>query len=182
MNRRFSDRQLYTVRNNIPIRHVIENMLSIPSETVRGVFRFRCPVCEGRHTAIKPDTNLSRCFHCQRNFNAVDLCMLVKRMDFVESVTFLIENARRLSPLESKLPSGNDAPRLESKKEPSRRPVAVNDIIAKLIGKELGNGLTEHLKPVPFTYPSPNDIVELERIVNALSQMLQRLKTNPRHE
>jgi hypothetical protein len=81
MNRRFSDEEMYNVRNRIPIRHVIENLLAIPSETVHGVFRFRCPLCAGRHTAIKPETNLSRCFDCEKNFNTIDLCMLVRRTD-----------------------------------------------------------------------------------------------------
>ena len=64
MSRRFTERQLYEVRNHIPIRHVIETLLAIDSETVDGVFRFRCPLCAGRNTAVNPKTNLSRCFHC----------------------------------------------------------------------------------------------------------------------
>ncbi|GAB6194156.1 CHC2 zinc finger domain-containing protein [Desulfocastanea catecholica] len=96
MSRRFSDKQLHKGRNHIPIRQVIETLLAIPSKTVEGIFRFTCPLCAGHHTAVKPETNLSRCFHCNRNFNAIDLCMIVKRMNFVESVTFLIERNGRL--------------------------------------------------------------------------------------
>jgi hypothetical protein len=36
--------------------------------TIAGVFRFRCPLCAVQHTAVKSDTNLSRCFHCSKNF------------------------------------------------------------------------------------------------------------------
>jgi DNA primase len=34
-------------------------------------------------------TNLARCFSCQKNFNAIDLVMVVKNMGFVDSVSFL---------------------------------------------------------------------------------------------
>lgn len=179
MSRRFSDEELYNVRNRIPIRHVIESLLAIPSETVHGVFRFRCPLCAGRHTAIKPETNLSRCFDCGKNFNAIDLCMLVRRTDFAESVKFLIKHKSRLAAEEARTPSGSHGNHLEPPRDGSKKPVALNDILAKLIGKGLEEGPKDaNRKTAPQGFSSPDDIAELEHIVHALSQILQRLKSN----
>jgi hypothetical protein len=171
MSRRFTDRQLYQLRNHIPIRHVIETLLAIPSETVDGIFRFRCPLCAGQHTAVNPETNLSRCFQCGKNFNAIDLCMLVKHINFVESVKFLIERQVQLPPAESKPACPKDVVSFEPKAAPIKRPVALHEILSGLIGKD----------PCQETRPgSPTaiDIAELERIAQDLSQVLQRLKTS----
>jgi DNA primase len=176
MSRHFSDLQLYQVRNHIPIRHVIETLLAIPSETVEGVFRFRCPLCAGQHTAVNPKTNLSRCFHCGRNFNAIDLCMLVRHMTFVESVKFLIKRQDLLSQTESKPDSQKNAFPLEQKRAPLRGPVALHEILAELIGKDPREKSTTNRKQTPLASPASNDIAQLEHLVSDLSQILQRLK------
>jgi hypothetical protein len=178
MSRRFSDRQLYQVRNQIPIRHVIETLLAIESETVEGVFRFRCPLCSGRHTAVKPETNLSRCFHCGKNFNAIDLCMLARHMRFVESVEFLIERQGQLPPAESKTIPPKDDIAPEPIKRPLKQPVALHEILAGLMGKIPGEQATTTGQETPPAPPTPNEVAELERIVNDLSQILQRLKAS----
>jgi DNA primase len=188
MNRRFTDEELYNVRNRIPIRHVIETLLAIPSETVRGVFRFRCPLCAGRHTAINPETNLSRCFDCEKNFNTIDLCMRVRHTDFVESVKFLIGQKGRLAEDGARTLSGNHRKLLESQREENKTPVALGDILAKLTylratHRQIGKGIEEDQKDAngkrsPHESSSLNDIAELEHIVHALSQILQRLKSN----
>jgi hypothetical protein len=41
-------------------------------------------------TACHPKTNLGRCFRCQRNFNPIDLVMVVKGLCFQEAVQFLL--------------------------------------------------------------------------------------------
>jgi len=189
MNRRFSDEELYNVRNRIPMRHVIETLLAIPTETVHGVFRFRCPLCAGRHTAINPETNLSRCFDCEKNFNTIDLCMLVRRTDFVQSVKFLLGHKSRLAVDGARTRSLSHRNHIESLREESKNPVALGDILAKLTclsatHRQIGNGIEEgprnaNLKTTPTKESSsPNDIAELEHIVHALSQILQRLKNN----
>jgi DNA primase len=178
LHRRFGDEELYNVRNRIPIRHIIENLLAIPSETVHGVFRFRCPLCAGRHTAIKPETNLARCFDCGKNFNAIDLCILVKHTDFVESVKFLIGYKSRF-PEEVRATSESHRNYLEPPTEGIEKPVALSGILAKLIGKCLEEGQKDaNRETAPQRSLSPDDIAELERIVQALSQILQRLKSN----
>jgi len=188
VNRRFSDEELYNVRNRIPIRHAIENLLAIPSETVHGVFRFRCPLCAGCHTAINPETNLSRCFDCEKNFNTIDLCMLVKRTDFVHSVKFLLGHKTRLAVDGARTLSVIHRNHLQSPREESKNPVALGDILAKLTclratHRQIGKGIEEgeknaNRKTTSQGFPSPNDIAELEHIVRALSQILQRLKSN----
>ncbi len=177
MSRQFTDRQLYQVRNHIPIRHVIETLLAIESETVQGVFRFRCPLCSGRHTAVKPETNLSRCFHCGRNFNAIDLCMIAKHMSFVESVRYLIGRQGQLPAAESTA-CPKDVIAAEPKKVLLKPPVALDEILTGLIGKGLNEQSSTTGKKMPPTTPTSNDIAELERVVRDLSQILQRLKTS----
>jgi hypothetical protein len=178
MSRRFTDRQLYQVRNHIPIRHVIETLLAIPSETVGGIFRFRCPLCAGQHTAVKPETNLSRCFQCGKNFNAIDLCMTVKHMSFVESVKFLIERQGQLPPAESKSACPSDITSFQPKTAPLKQPVALHEILAGLIGMGPRQLSTTIKQETPPASPTAIDFAELERIVHDLSHVLQRLKAS----
>ena len=95
MKKRLSSEELFELRNSIPINTVIKELLSIPSKTIDGYFRFLCPVCNEFQTATKASTNLARCFYCERNFNAIDLVMIVKDLGFIESVTFLKNVLRR---------------------------------------------------------------------------------------
>ena len=87
--RNFTSRELYALRNDIDIRILIEKALGIPCGVTEGCFRFLCPVCNGSDTAVHPKTNLARCFRCEKNFNTIDLVMLVRDAGFVESVKFL---------------------------------------------------------------------------------------------
>jgi DNA primase len=67
----------------------MESVLEIPCRTIEGVFRFLCPLCGEFTTAVKSSTNLARCFRCQKNFNTIDLVMIVKKTDFLNAVRFL---------------------------------------------------------------------------------------------
>ena len=77
------------MRNQINIQRLIEKSLDIPSRVIKGCFRFLCPLCNGFDTAVNPKTNLARCFSCEKNFNTIDLVMVVRQMNFVDSVRFL---------------------------------------------------------------------------------------------
>ena len=88
MPARFSSEELYGLRNQVPIRRLIEE-LKIPGKEVEGVFRFLCPDCGEFQTAINARTNLSRCFLCQKNFNTIELAMADQGLSFVESVKLL---------------------------------------------------------------------------------------------
>lgn len=91
MKRRFSADQLHALRNKIPIDRLIEEVLSIPAKRSEGVFRFLCPICNEFQTAVKPATNLARCFRCQINFNTIDITMRVKNIGFLDSATYLTD-------------------------------------------------------------------------------------------
>jgi hypothetical protein len=154
---------------------VIETLLAIPSEMTAGVFRFRCPLCAGRHTAVKPETNLSRCFHCNKNFNTIDMCMMVKHMNFVDSVKYLIKHQDQLpQPHESKTACPKDILPFKLKKSPLKGSVALHEILSALIGKD---PLSTTEKDPPPASPTAIDFAELQRIANELSQVLQSLKS-----
>ena len=87
--KRFSSSELFELRNTIPVEILIQNILRVPSKISEGVFRFLCPVCNEFQTGINPNTNLVRCFRCERNFNAIDLVMEIQDCGFTESVLFL---------------------------------------------------------------------------------------------
>jgi len=180
MGRRFTDRQLFEVRNHIPIRSVIESLLDMPSKTVEGVFRFLCPQCGEYETSIKPQTNLARCFRCEKNFNPIDIVMAVRRVEFVETVDLLLDFKDAANPVEKspfRKDNGLSENRPPAHKSPGA-PVAIGDVLAGLsegmicgtVGN-LGKG-----KPKVTITLLENDIAELEHIVAHLSQMIQRLK------
>jgi DNA primase len=89
MPNRYPKQTLRRLRNDIPIAILIADILDIPSKITEGYFRFLCPLCADFDTATNPKTNLARCFTCQKNFNTIDLAMLVKRQNFREAVQFL---------------------------------------------------------------------------------------------
>ena len=85
----FSSQQLYTLRNDVAVQVLIEKTLRIPCRVTEGCFRFLCPLCKAFDTAVNLNTNLARCFRCKKNFNTIDLVMLIRQADFVQSVKFL---------------------------------------------------------------------------------------------
>ena len=89
MKRRFTGNELFMLRNAIPVSGLIEEKLKIPSKVSEGWFRFLCPICGEFRTATNPRTNLARCFVCRRNFNTIDLVMLVKDLNFIDTVEYL---------------------------------------------------------------------------------------------
>lgn len=89
MGRRFTGNELFRLRNLIPVERLIDEQLNIPSKFSEGYFRFLCPLCNEFQTATNPKTNLARCFRCEKNFNTIDLVMIVKGLGFIESVKYL---------------------------------------------------------------------------------------------
>lgn len=80
---------LRRIRNDVAIRDLIAERLDIPCKWTDHVFRFLCPLCADFHTATNPSTNLARCFRCRRNFNPIDITMIVKRCSFLDAVEVL---------------------------------------------------------------------------------------------
>jgi len=91
MQKQFSKQCLWRLRNLIPIAMLIADILELPHKTTDGYFRFLCPLCKGFDTATNPNTNLARCFDCQRNFNTIDIVMLEKKINFKQAVQCLLE-------------------------------------------------------------------------------------------
>ena len=94
--RRFSAQELYSLRNEIPVCGLIEKVLYIPSRISEGVFRFLCPSCGEFNTSVNFKKNLARCFCCEKNFNTIDLVMIVEKMDFLKAVNFLKGHREKL--------------------------------------------------------------------------------------
>ena len=90
MHRKFDPKFLRTLRNDIAIEELIIE-LDVPSKRRDGYFRFLCPLCSDFHTATNPKTNLARCFRCRRNFNPIEMLMVVEKKNFVDSVHVLSE-------------------------------------------------------------------------------------------
>ena len=89
MGLRYTSQLLRTLRNDIDIRPLIADVLNWPSKLSEGYFRFLCPLCSEFNCAVNPNTNLGRCFRCQRNFNPIDFVMVADERTFVEAVEFL---------------------------------------------------------------------------------------------
>ncbi len=66
--KRYDDELLHRLRNEIPTDWLIEH-LAWPNKHREGRFAFVCPRCGETDSAVKRDTNLGRCFHCETNFN-----------------------------------------------------------------------------------------------------------------
>ena len=89
MAQKYSKEKLRLIRNEIDINNLITDQLNLPNKRAEGYFRFLCPVCSEFNTATNPKTNLARCFRCQRNFNPIDLVMVVDDCCFLEAVDYL---------------------------------------------------------------------------------------------
>jgi hypothetical protein len=176
--RRFSDQQLFAIRNHIPIKIVIDNLLHIPSKISQGTYRFCCPICREYNTAINRQTNLARCFICEKNFNPIDMVMTVGNINFVETVNLLKKFADHLHHKEIQTPQKSDStasPTLKTASKLSENPVAVGDILSQHI-KTLQ---TDSLQPLKTDPPSQKQthIANIERDIQLLSQQIEQLKT-----
>jgi len=109
MSRTLSKAYLRRLRNHIPIRRLIADVLDIPWKISEARFRFLCPLCRDFDTATHPDTNLARCFRCQRNFNPIDITMIHNRHDFLQAVAFLEQYLPDTSAINSTAPTDQPA-------------------------------------------------------------------------
>ena len=177
--RQFTDQQLFHIRNHIHIRTVIENLLDIPSMKEGKVFRFRCPLCAGYNTAVKTSTNLARCFTCGKNFNTIDIVMLVRDLDFVETVELLVNYKNALSSGEKQHSCEDNKPsainQLPAERKPCNQPVPIKDIIAQWFNNMTPFKSDHKLTPMQI-FPSTEDVVSLESLVESLSQQIEYLK------
>jgi len=97
MTDRCSPQELFFLRNNLPIWLIITAILKLTTRSHDGTRRFECPLCHGYDTASNSTTNLARCFDCKKNFNPIDLVMLVRSIKFTEAIAFLRKVRTKLS-------------------------------------------------------------------------------------
>ena len=159
--RRFSSEELYRLRNDIPIDTVIKNALDIPWRISEGSFRFLCPLCNEFNTAVNPATNLARCFRCGRNFNTIDLVMVITQSDFVNSIRFLKDYQQK-------------------KNRDHIRPIKPNAKAPELGLEHLGNVLQSILPPPASIPPScesgEKSCYRLLRLEKKLDDLTQRIE------
>ena len=85
-----SRQRMQRLRNEVSIDRVLSD-LKVPTKVRDGYLRFLCPICREFNTATNPRTNLGRCFRCQKNFNPIDLVMIVDKGTFLEAVAHVSE-------------------------------------------------------------------------------------------
>ncbi len=89
MSKHYTADFLRMLRNQIPIDEVIIDLLNLEVRDDHQILRFRCPLCYNFHTATNHQTNLARCFDCNKNFNPIDLVMTVGKCGFLDAVKIL---------------------------------------------------------------------------------------------
>ncbi|MHC4751717.1 MAG: CHC2 zinc finger domain-containing protein [Planctomycetota bacterium] len=194
--RRFTNHELYALRNDIPIDALIEKALCIPSRTADGYFRFLCPLCKESDTAVNPETNLARCFRCEENFNTIDLVMTIRKLDFSASVRFLQDYHRSASATRSddrwQVTTGSDTHggwqmKCTDRSEHSNiSPAHIGNILDRMMPSE-----RERIPPAcnrPAQQNMVNDrILRLEQKVDRLSHQIENIlkaihTDNPPHQ
>ncbi len=195
--RRFTNHQLYILRNYIPIDALIEKALCMPSRVAQGYFRFLCPLCKQFNTAVKPETNLARCFRCEENFNTIDLVMTIRKLDFVESVRFLQDYHKNAPVSQSDdyraANTGSDNTHDGSQMKCADRSEHSNNSIVH-IGNILDRMVPSQRQKIPFGCNRPaqqnilNDrILRLEQKLDRLSHQIENILIaihidNPSHQ
>jgi len=131
----FSPTLLRYLRNNIPIRNLIKNVLKVPCEIKQGIFRFNCPMCNGSDTRINASKNLAHCFSCKKKFNPIDIVIAVKRIKFIPAVTFLIKHSDNSLLLESVQKNSEIKQEIKYKNSnlSENKPVPIKEVIPSII-------------------------------------------------
>ena len=178
---RFSDQQLFAIRNHIPIKTVIVDILGIASKISQGTFRFQCPQCSEFNTAVNPRTNLARCFVCEKNFNPIDIVMVVRNISFVQTVNLLKKYKKNLhynknQDYQDTALSINANPSVNSR-EKFKDPITIGDMLPNLIGKnKIDNQRSQKADSCPCSPQLAYNIAKLQQDIYCLSQQLEQLK------
>ena len=145
---RISADHLRWLRNQIPIDRLIETLFMAPGTTCQGPFRFACPQCHSHDTSIKKKTNLARCFECKKNFNTIDMVMAVKKIIFVDAVSFLDDYSTDLKTVVYRRPVTDDHPAHPSShvrpsvpifRRGETQPVSLSQILSGLVERTRSN-------------------------------------------
>ena len=166
---RFSSQELYELRNRIPVDVLIEKNLGIPSKITEGYFRFLCPVCNEFDTSVKADTNLARCFRCEKNYNTIDIVMVVRRLDFVQSVKYLQK-------IYNQFTSQKSLHKMASRD--NNTPQHIAGLIDRLDIRKDGRSETSRKDEAKTHLEINKKIAELEERVEFLTSQIQKLMTS----
>jgi DNA primase len=81
---------LYALRNELPMRLTVTRLgrFGPIAKQGDGYFRFQCPECKELRVTVNPSNNLAHCFCCEKNFNNIDLMMLLGH-EFKPAVSIL---------------------------------------------------------------------------------------------
>jgi len=80
---------LRMLSNQVLIDAVIINLLNLEVRNGHKILRFRYPLCHSFYRPANHETNLARCFDCQKNFNPIDLVMTMGKYGFLDAVEML---------------------------------------------------------------------------------------------
>jgi hypothetical protein len=180
-DKKFSRSQLFAIRNNIAVDMLIKDVLNVPCKSRQGRFCFLCPLCRQFNTGVNYKTNLARCFDCEKNFNTIDLVMVIRQVGFVDSVRFLkkLHDCRLSGPVGS---GGNIAGNLQTNHTGSIKPacpvpVHVGNVIKDII-KPMTSGETKR-QPPDIRHNLAGDfgerILELEQKMEALAYQFNKI-------
>tara|TARA_B100001964_G_C14205128_1_gene587698 strand:- start:198 stop:782 length:585 start_codon:yes stop_codon:yes gene_type:complete len=179
MMKRFSKHELFKLRNSISINMLINEILKLPSKTSQGQLRFLCPLCSQFNTATKRETNLARCFHCQRNFNTIEMVMETKNLDFIQSAQFLqgLLRENKSKEITANKPSSN--PRLPCPDSFQTRKESVSlQTLVKNIGIKTSKQLNQTSNDDSAKINRQDQVIEtLNDKINRLEKELDQLKS-----
>jgi len=150
---------------------LIKEILQLPSKTSQGQFRFLCPLCSQFNTATKRETNLARCFHCQRNFNTIEMVMETKNMDFIQSARFLqkLLSENTSKELSTDQPSSNPRGPCPDSFQTINEPVPLHRFVKKIsIGKSQ--------RPNQTLNAESDTINRQDQVILALNDKIDRLE------
>jgi len=177
----FSRSQLFALRNNIAVDMLIKDVLNVPCKSRQGCFSFLCPLCRRFNTGVNHKTNLARCFDCGKNFNTIDLVMVIRQVGFVDSVRFLknLHDSRLSGPVGNGVNVAGDlqTSRTGSIKSACPVPVHVGNVIKDII-KPMTSGQTKR-QPSDNHHNLANDlgerILKLEQKMEALAYQFNKI-------
>jgi hypothetical protein len=177
--KRFSKHELFKLRNSININMLINKILKIPSKISEGHLRFLCPICSQFNTATKRETNLARCFRCERNFNTIEMVMATKNLNFIKSAQFLqgLLAENNCKEMTGNKPFTNPQFHRSTSVQIQKEPVAIDAIIKNIsIGRseKLNENSNNHLAKIN---QQDTIIGELNDKINRLSKQLDQLKS-----
>lgn len=177
--KRFSKQELFKLRNSISINMLINEILKLPSKTTQGQMRFLCPVCSQFNTATKRETNLARCFHCQRNFNTIEMVMETKSLDFIQSAQFLqgLLPENKSKEMMAYKPSSNPRLPCPASFQIRKEPLPLQAIV-KNIGIRTSRQLNQTSDHVSEKINRQDQVIEkLNDKINRLEKQLDQLKS-----